>query len=125
MPTTESDGIGMVLWRAGIGNHGSWRVARRSSFCGPAAAISAAFRCHWPMRPSIRSRSRSAWPQRRAYSSDHADKHFAQRDGVPASHSPRMPRSGEPATNFSAKATSPRQACQASSTTAGSATAPA
>jgi hypothetical protein len=36
---------------------------------------------------------------------------------------PRMPRSGEPATNFSAKATSSRQACQASSTTAGSATA--
>ena len=38
---------------------------------------------------------------------------------------PRIPRSGEPATNFSAKATSSRQACQASSTTAGSAAAPA
>ena len=37
----------------------------------------------------------------------------------------RIPRSGEPATNFSAKATSSRQACQASSTTAGSAAAPA
>ena len=62
-------GIGMALWRAEIGMRGSWCVARRSSLCGLAAAISPAFRCHWPTRPSIRSRSRSAWPQWRAYSS--------------------------------------------------------
>ena len=56
---------------------------------------------------------------------DHLDNHFAQRDGVSVSHSPADAEAGEPATNFSAKATSSRQACQASFTTAGPATAPA
>ena len=101
---------------------GSWRVARRSSFSGRAAASRRLFRCHWPTRPSIRSaagrRGRCGGRTPRS-----CGEHFAQRDGVSVSIVPRMPRSGKPATNFSAKATSSRQACQASSTTAGSATA--
>jgi hypothetical protein len=43
---------------------------------------------------------------------DHADERFAQRDGVSVSHNPADAGAREPATNFSAKATSSRQACQ-------------
>jgi len=50
---------------------------------------------------------------------DHADKHFARRDGVSVSHGPADAEVGEPMTSFSVKATSSRQACQESSTTIG------
>jgi len=36
----------MALWHAKIGMHGTWRVARRSSFCGLAVATSRVSRCH-------------------------------------------------------------------------------
>jgi hypothetical protein len=55
---------------------------------------------------------------------NHVDQHRAQRRATAVRSKPSAPRSGESATNFSAKATSPRQARPASSTTAGSATAP-
>ena len=90
----------MALWRAEIGMRGSWRVARRSSFCDLAAAISPAFRCHWPTRPSIRSRSRSAWPQWRAYSSIMWTSTSRSAMVPPSRIVPRMPRSGEPATKL-------------------------
>src|SRR5262249_33629922 len=58
-------------WRYGVRNRHAWLMACCAPIvlCGLAAAISPAFHCHWPTRPSIRSRSRSAWPQWRAYSS--------------------------------------------------------
>src|SRR6185312_10038392 len=83
-PTAESDGIGMALWRAGIGMRGSWRGARRS-FLGPGSSDLAA---------SLADASVDPFPQQVGVAAvagvllDHVDKHFAQRDGVSVSHSP-------------------------------------
>jgi glycine/D-amino acid oxidase-like deaminating enzyme len=79
---------------------------------------------HWPTRPSTLSRSRSAWPLWRAYSSIMWSSTSRSATVVPSFMGTLKARSGESATNFSAKATSSRQARQASSTTAGSAAAP-
>ena len=81
-------GIGMALWSAGIGMRGSWRVARRSSFRGLAAAISPAF----PL--SLADASVDPFPQQAGVAAvagvllDHVDNHFAQRDGVSVWHGP-------------------------------------
>ena len=64
---------------------------------------------YWPTRPSIRSRSRSAWPRWRAYSSIMWSITSRSATVVPSCMGLRMARSGEPATNCSAKATSSRR----------------
>jgi hypothetical protein len=65
--------------------------------------------CYWPTRPSIRSRSRSAWPQWRAYSSIMWTS--TERSGtlVPSSVTPLTPRSGE-ALTCTARRSRPRHA---------------
>jgi len=61
---------------------------------------------YWPTRPSIRSRSRSAWPRWRAYSSTMWSITSRSAAVVPSCMGVRTARSGDPATNCSAKATS-------------------
>ena len=75
------------------------------------------------MRPSMHSRSRSAWPTWRAYSSTMCTMTSRTSTSSP-SRSTVRPKSSMPSRYASAKATSRRQDSQASSTTAGSATAP-
>ena len=80
---------------------------------------------YWPTRPSIRSRSRSACPRCRAYSSTMCTITSRSATVDPSFIGRRTSRSGESSTYCWAKATSSRQARHASATTAGSGTAPA
>ena len=78
---------------------------------------------NWPTRPSMRSRSRSACPLWRAYSSIMCTSSSRSETGSPSESLPTKPRSWS-RVNRSAKAISSRHASCASATTAGSATAP-
>jgi sarcosine oxidase, subunit beta len=77
---------------------------------------------YYPTRPSMRSRSRSACPLWRAYSSIMCTSSSRSETGSPSESRPTKPRSWS-RVNCSAKAISSRHAARASWTTAGSATA--
>ena len=70
--------------------------------------------CYWPTRPSMRSRSRSACPLWRAYSSIMCTSSSRSETGSPSESQPTKPRSWS-RVNCSAKAISSRHAACASS----------